>query len=160
MSAALWLCAALLGCLICGGAALAEEPTLGAVTDQTSAAERRSATAEPRNAPTAAPHVNAPVAAEAEAPALVDLNRATAAELTTLPGIGQKRAEAILAFRAAHGGFHSVSQLLQIKGIGRAMLRKLRVLVTISNLGASTQDARVAQGEASGSGSPAPHRVR
>ena len=79
------------------------------------------------------------------------------AELTSLPGIGQKRAEAILAFRSAHGGFHSVSQLLQIKGIGRSMLRKLRLLVTISSPGANAHDARVAQG---GGGTPPPHRVR
>ena len=72
---------------------------------------------------------NAAVGTEA---ALIDLNRASAAELTRLPGIGEKRAEAILAFRESHGGFRSVTELLKIKGIGRAMLRKLRSLVTVS----------------------------
>lgn len=61
----------------------------------------------------------------------LDLNQATLAQLEELPGIGTKRAQAILDFRAAHHGFQSVSQLLQIKGIGRSMLRKLRPLVTI-----------------------------
>jgi competence protein ComEA len=63
---------------------------------------------------------------------LVDLNTAGASELEQLPGIGPARAQAIMAFRAAHGGFTQVSQLMRIKGIGRAMLRKLRPFVTIA----------------------------
>lgn len=78
--------------------------------------------------------------------ALLDLNQATLAQLEDLPGIGQKRAQAILDFRAAHHGFSSISQLLQIKGIGRSMLRKLRPLVTI--------------GTPVVEGSPKPHAVR
>jgi competence protein ComEA len=72
--------------------------------------------------------------AEAAAPAakLVDLNLAGEAELLELPGIGPARARAILAFRNEHGGFSSVSQLLHIKGFGRAMLRRLRPLLTLS----------------------------
>jgi comEA protein len=131
MSPALWLLTALVCSLLCGGAALAEEPVAPSSAGQTAAA-----------------------------PALIDLNRAGLAELTSLPGIGQKRAEAILAFREAHGGFQSVSQLLRIKGIGRAMLRKLRLLVTISGLGADAPDARVAENGARASGSGEAHRVR
>lgn len=62
---------------------------------------------------------------------LLDLNRATLVELTALPGIGTKRAQAILDYREAHGGFRNVAQLLHIKGVGRAMLRKLKPLVTV-----------------------------
>lgn len=116
MNAALWLLVALVCSGLCAGAALAEEP------------------------------VTPVAAAQGEgAPALIDLNRADVAMLTTLPGIGQKRAEAILAFRQTHGGFRSVSQLLQIKGIGRAMLRKLRALVTLSSPGGDAPDVRVAE---------------
>lgn len=61
----------------------------------------------------------------------LDLNRADEEALLALPGIGPTRARAILAYRASHGGFRSVSQLLQIKGIGRALLKQLRPLVTI-----------------------------
>jgi len=68
---------------------------------------------------------------ESAQPAPLDLNSAQRSQLEQLPGIGEKRAQAILDYREAHGGFHSVSQLLQIKGIGRAMLRKLRPLVTV-----------------------------
>ena len=63
---------------------------------------------------------------------VVDLNTADEQALLALPGIGPARARAILAFRASHGGFRSVSQLLNIKGIGRALLKELRPLVTIS----------------------------
>jgi competence protein ComEA len=61
----------------------------------------------------------------------VDLNRADETALLALPGIGETRARAILAYRTAHGGFHSLSQLLQVKGIGRALLKRLRPLVTL-----------------------------
>lgn len=70
--------------------------------------------------------------AESRAAAVVDLNTADEQALLALPGIGPARARAILAFRASHGGFRSVSQLLSIKGIGRALLKELRPLVTIS----------------------------
>jgi comEA protein len=96
----------------------------------------------------------------AEQVALIDLNQATVAELTSLPGIGQKRAEAILSFRQSHGGFQSVTQLLKIKGIGRAMLRKLRLLVTVSPEAVTAKDAVVAAAKPARTGSPDIHRVR
>lgn len=61
----------------------------------------------------------------------VDLNRADEAELLGLPGIGATRARAILAYRTTHGGFRNLSQLLQVKGIGRSLLKRLRPLVTL-----------------------------
>jgi competence protein ComEA len=53
------------------------------------------------------------------------LNLATSAELTTLPGVGPKRAEAILALRTRLKGFRKLSDLLRVKGIGVKSLRKL-----------------------------------
>jgi competence protein ComEA len=61
----------------------------------------------------------------------VDLNHADEAALLGLPGIGETRARAIVAYRNAHGGFRNLSQLLQVKGIGRALLKRLRPLVTL-----------------------------
>ncbi len=55
----------------------------------------------------------------------VVLNLATSAELTTLPGVGPKRAEAILALRTRLKGFRKLSDLLRVKGIGVKSLRKL-----------------------------------
>ena len=48
----------------------------------------------------------------------VDLNRATAAELEALPGVGPVTAAAILAWRAQHGRFTTVAELQQVDGIG------------------------------------------
>lgn len=55
----------------------------------------------------------------------VVLNRATADELTRLPGVGQKRAEKILELRARLGRFKSPNDLLRVKGIGPKSLRKM-----------------------------------
>lgn len=59
------------------------------------------------------------------------LNAATAADLTALPGVGQKTAEAIIAHRDSIGGFRSVEQLLDVKGIGPAKFDSLKDHVRI-----------------------------
>jgi competence ComEA-like helix-hairpin-helix protein len=55
----------------------------------------------------------------------IDLNRADAASLMRVPGIGAKTAAAILAWRRAHGPFRDLRDLLNIKGIGDKKLEKL-----------------------------------
>ena len=55
----------------------------------------------------------------------INLNTADLAQLMTLPGIGQRRAEDILAYRAMHGGFQAVEELTQISGIGEKLLAKI-----------------------------------
>jgi competence ComEA-like helix-hairpin-helix protein len=55
----------------------------------------------------------------------VDLNRAAAAELTQVKGIGAKTALAIVAYRTEHGPFRELRDLLQVKGIGEKKLEKL-----------------------------------
>lgn len=52
------------------------------------------------------------------APARVDINRAGMAELCTLPGIGPKRAEAIVLHRVRHGWFRLVDDLGAVDGVG------------------------------------------
>ena len=59
------------------------------------------------------------------------LNQANLDDLQRLPGIGPKKAEAILALRQRMGRFRQVEDLLKVKGIGRATLKKLRPLVRI-----------------------------
>ena len=63
--------------------------------------------------------------------ALLDLNTATAEDLDTLPGVGPVTAQAILDWRAEHGGFTSVDELLEVSGIGEVTLEELRPLVTV-----------------------------
>jgi competence protein ComEA len=61
----------------------------------------------------------------------VYLNQAELADLRRLPGVGAKRAEAILALRTRLGHFRQLEDLLKVKGIGRSSLRKLRPLVRL-----------------------------
>ena len=62
----------------------------------------------------------------------VDLNTATAEELMTLPGIGEKRAADIIADREANGPFRSPEELTRVKGIGEGILAGLIDQVTVS----------------------------
>jgi len=61
----------------------------------------------------------------------VDLNRATLAELDTLPGVGPATATAIIAWRDENGRFRRVDDLLEVPGIGPARLERLRPLVRV-----------------------------
>ncbi len=58
-------------------------------------------------------------------PVVVDLNRATAAELDQLPGIGPALAAAIVTWRTDHGQFKRIDDLLDVPGIGPAKLSDL-----------------------------------
>ena len=56
----------------------------------------------------------------------VNINTATAEELDVLPGIGPALAGRIIAYREAHGPFTEAEQLLEVSGIGEAVLDGLR----------------------------------
>lgn len=53
---------------------------------------------------------------------LLDINAATREQLMDLPGIGQAKADAILAYRARHGYFASAEELAQVDGISQKMV--------------------------------------
>lgn len=61
----------------------------------------------------------------------VNINKASLAELQTLPGIGEIYAQRIIEYRTMHGPFQSVEDLLQVRGIGNATLDRLRDLITV-----------------------------
>ncbi|MDQ6954878.1 MAG: helix-hairpin-helix domain-containing protein [Mariprofundaceae bacterium] len=63
----------------------------------------------------------------------IDLNTATAEQLQQLKGIGVKTAAAIIAHREAHGGFKSVDDLVDVKGIGKKKLAKIEDDLTVSD---------------------------
>ncbi|WP_440111262.1 ComEA family DNA-binding protein [Paenibacillus sp. QZ-Y1] len=71
------------------------------------------------------------VSAEASDNGKIDVNTATASKLTELPGIGEKKAQAIVDYRNAHGPFTRVSDLTKVKGIGTKMLEKMAPYVQI-----------------------------
>jgi competence protein ComEA len=57
---------------------------------------------------------------------MIDVNTATAEQLDALPGVGPTTAAAIVAYRQAHGVFHSVDELADVTGIGPAKLAQIR----------------------------------
>ncbi len=70
-------------------------------------------------------------ASSAQAGGLVDLNTASLEELMTLPGIGETRAAAIIAYREANGGFKSIEEIQEIEGIGEATFDQLQDKITV-----------------------------
>ena len=73
----------------------------------------------------------APPAGGVSAGGLVNVNTATTTELEELPGIGEVIAQRIVEYRTANGPFASVDQLLDVSGIGDAILESIRELVTV-----------------------------
>jgi len=63
---------------------------------------------------------------------VVNINTASAEELQLLPGVGDSRAAAILEARKNQGSFKSIDALLEVKGIGPAMLERMRPHVALS----------------------------
>ena len=61
----------------------------------------------------------------------VNLNHATLAQLMTLPGIGEVKAQAIMQYRQEHNGFQTIDQLLQVNGIGSAIYSQIADLVCV-----------------------------
>jgi competence protein ComEA len=61
----------------------------------------------------------------------LDLNRASAAELAELPGVGPVLANRIVSYRNEHGPFKTLDELDKVKGIGPKLLEKLRPLLEI-----------------------------
>ncbi len=54
--------------------------------------------------------------------AVVHLNNSSIDQLVTLKGIGHKKAQAIIAYRKQVGGFKSVSELINVKGVGEKIV--------------------------------------
>ncbi|HSC24515.1 MAG TPA: helix-hairpin-helix domain-containing protein [Casimicrobiaceae bacterium] len=66
------------------------------------------------------------------ASAALNLNTATKDELVALSGIGPAKAQAIIDYRTQHGGFKSVDELKDVKGIGARRFEKLKPELTVS----------------------------
>jgi competence protein ComEA len=64
---------------------------------------------------------------------LININTATVEELTTLPGIGEARAEAIVAYREQHGGVRMVEEITDVTGIGDGILAQVIDKITVGD---------------------------
>ena len=61
----------------------------------------------------------------------VNINRASKEALMTLPGIGEAKADAILAYRQAEGDFESAESLMQVPGIKEGVFEKIKDRISI-----------------------------
>lgn len=64
-------------------------------------------------------------------PALVNINSADAAELMTLPGIGESRAQSIVMYRTEHGLFAGVKDIMNVTGIKDGIFQKIKDYITV-----------------------------
>ncbi len=62
----------------------------------------------------------------------LDINAATLSQLMELPGIGEKKAAAIIEYRESCGEFEYFEELDEVEGIGEALLEKIRPYVCVS----------------------------
>lgn len=56
----------------------------------------------------------------------IDLNLATVAELMTLPGIGQAKADSIVRYREKNGAFSSIEEIKQVEGIKEGVYNRIK----------------------------------
>ena len=68
---------------------------------------------------------------------VLDLNTASEEDLTRLPGIGEKRAADIAAWREENGGFDSKEELLEVSGIGEGTYDRVSPYITVNGEGES-----------------------
>lgn len=61
----------------------------------------------------------------------IDLNTAGVEALCTLPGIGETRARAIIAYREEHGAFQSTGELMNVTGIKAGVYEKIKELIKV-----------------------------
>jgi competence protein ComEA len=64
-------------------------------------------------------------------PRILNLNEATAIELQQLPAIGQELAGRIVKYREGVGGFRTLDELKQVRGIGDKLFEKIRAYLTL-----------------------------
>jgi competence protein ComEA len=88
--------------------------------------ERRSSDQPPAtNAPQSQP------ASQAEAPAKININTASAEQLEKLPGVGKGFAQRIVEHREKYGPFRRPEHLIIVRGLSDKRFRALRDLITV-----------------------------
>jgi competence ComEA-like helix-hairpin-helix protein len=101
----------------------------------------------------------ASAAAETEpAKKVVNINTATAAEMTRLPRVGEKLAQRIVDHRQKQGAFRRAEDLMEVKGVGEKMFQTLKPYLAVS--GATTLAEKVGSKGSRGASKPAVKAAR
>lgn len=77
-------------------------------------------------------NVSAPGASGPSDDGKIDLNRATREQLMTLSGIGEAKADSIIAYREVHGGFRKIEELMEVDGIKEGVFNKVKDQIKVS----------------------------
>ncbi|HOE63539.1 MAG TPA: ComEA family DNA-binding protein [Candidatus Sumerlaeota bacterium] len=70
--------------------------------------------------------------APAPSPKKININTAGLKELMTLPGVGEKRAQSIIEYRQRNGGFKSIEEIMNIKGVSIRNFESIKDKITIT----------------------------
>ena len=62
---------------------------------------------------------------------LININSASMEELTSLSGIGDSKAKAIISYREENGKFNSIEDIMNVKGIGSSIYEKIKNYITV-----------------------------
>jgi competence protein ComEA len=62
---------------------------------------------------------------------VIHINSATAEELSSLTGIGEAKARAILEYRSAHGSFGDKEELKKVNGIGEKLYERIKESISV-----------------------------
>jgi competence protein ComEA len=81
-------------------------------------------------------------ATKAAPPAKVNLNTASAQQLAELPGVGEKLAARIVEYRQKAGGFKSVQELMNVKGIAEKNLGRIEPFLTLGETASKPASSR------------------
>ena len=97
---------------------------------QAPAAAEPAATSVP--APTTAPKQSSSSGKPALPASPININTASAYELTALPGVGEATAQKIINYRESHGGFKAIEEIKNVKGIGDATFSKMKANISVN----------------------------
>lgn len=76
-------------------------------------------------------HAEQTVNTQKAAVSTVNVNTASANEIATIPGLGEKKSLAIIKYREKHGSYARVEDLKKVDGIGNKLFEKIRPYVAV-----------------------------
>ncbi len=106
-------------------------PTAVVPADGQAAVEAQTREAFANTVAAVSPVQTKPAAAAASHNGPLDLNRASAEEIESLPGIGSVLAQRVVDYRTSVGRFDRIEDLRRVKGIGAKKLDRIRASVTV-----------------------------